>query len=54
MRDIGREANIGKGRSRTLGSRPEPKTDAQSLSHPGVPNLNYFQEVSRICFMFAW
>ena len=23
---------------RTPGSRPEPKTDAQPLSHPGVPN----------------
>ena len=22
---------------RTLRSRPEPKTDAQTLSHPGVP-----------------
>ena len=22
----------------TLGSRPEPKTDAQPLSHPGVPH----------------
>ena len=24
---------------RTLGSRPEPKADAQPLSHPGVPHL---------------
>ena len=23
----------------TLGSRPEPKADAQLLSHPGVPNV---------------
>ena len=22
---------------RTMGSRPEPKADAQPLSHPGVP-----------------
>ena len=22
---------------RTLGSRPEPKADAQMLSHPGIP-----------------
>ena len=22
----------------TPGSRPEPKTDAQPLSHPGIPN----------------
>ena len=26
---------------RTLGSRPEPKADAQPLSHPGIPE-NYF------------
>ena len=25
----------------TLGSRPEPKADAQPLSHPGVPNLEF-------------
>ena len=25
--------------SRTLGSQPKPKADAQSLSHPGVPTL---------------
>ena len=24
---------------RTPGSRPEPKADAQPLSHPGVPHL---------------
>ena len=24
--------------SRILGSRPEPKADAQPLSHPGIPN----------------
>ena len=24
---------------RTLGSRPEPKADAQPLSHPGAPQL---------------
>ena len=28
----------------TLGSRPEPKADAQPLSHPGVPkNSKLFQ-----------
>lgn len=26
---------------RTPGSRPEPKADAQSLSHPGIPR-DYF------------
>ena len=25
----------------TLGSCPEPKTDAQLLSHPGVPVVNF-------------
>ena len=24
----------------TPGSRPEPKADAQSLSHPSIPNMN--------------
>ena len=27
---------------RTLGSQPEPKTDAQPLSHPGIPSLPFF------------
>ena len=27
---------------RTLGSRPEQRADAQPLSHPGVPDLLYF------------
>ena len=27
---------------RTQGSHPEPKADAQSLSHPGIPNPSYF------------
>ena len=26
---------------RTTGSRPEPKADAQLLSHPGVPSLGF-------------
>ena len=37
-----REPDVGLN-PRTPGSRPEPKTDAQPLSHPGVPfntNLN--------------
>ena len=53
MRDTERDRNTGRGRSskrevlceepdagldpRTLGSHPEPKADAQPLSHPGVP-----------------
>ena len=49
MRDTERGRDTGRGRSRLhagslmwdlipeLGSRPEPKPDAQSLSHPGVP-----------------
>ena len=51
MRDTERGRDTGRGRSRLpvwspmwdliprpqLGSRPEPKADAQLLSHPGVP-----------------
>ena len=55
MRDRERERDrdIGRGRSRfhagspkqllnprTPGSRPEPKADAQPLSHPGAPPIN--------------
>ena len=29
----------------TLGSLPEPKADAQLLSHPGVPIDNIFMEI---------
>ena len=58
MRDTHREAETGRGRSRlpagipmrdyprTLGSLPEPKADAQPLSHPGAPAdhiLNHFK-----------
>ena len=28
---------------RTVGSHPEPKAEAQPLSHPGVPKLCYFK-----------
>ena len=28
---------------RTRGSRPEPKADAQSLSHPGTPEIHFFK-----------
>ena len=31
---------------RTLGSRPEPKADAQSLSHPGAPKLIFLNVFS--------
>ena len=52
MRDIERQRHRDRGRSRLLagsliwdlfpgpGSHPEPKADAQPLSHPGVPVLN--------------
>ena len=33
------EPNVGLD-SRTLGSHPEPKADAQSLSHPGAPKTS--------------
>ena len=28
---------------RTPGSGPEPKADAQPLSHPGIPPINHFK-----------
>ena len=28
---------------RTLGSQPEPKAEAQPLSHPSTPCLNWFK-----------
>ena len=28
----------------TMGSRPEPKADAQPLSHPGVPGILFFKK----------
>ena len=31
---------------RTPGSRPEPKADAQPLSHPGVPLLSVVDRVT--------
>ena len=33
-----REPNVGRN-PRTPGSHPEPKVDAQPLSHPGIPKL---------------
>ena len=47
MRDTEREAgshrepNVGLD-PRTLGSHPEPKADAQPLSHPGAPGSSCF------------
>ena len=32
---------------KTPGSRPEPKADAQPLSHPGVPDLSFITKVLR-------
>ena len=58
MRDTQREADIDREGSRllieadvgldsrTLGSCPEPKADAQPLSHPGVPRLTLLRASS--------
>ena len=35
---------------RTLGSCPEPKADAQSLSHPGVPEKFHFKSFAHFFF----
>ena len=35
------EPNVGLD-PRTLGSQPEPKADAQSLSHPGAPVFGFY------------
>ena len=32
---------------RTPGSRPEPKADAQPLSHPGAPSLLLYKNLLR-------
>ena len=37
---------------RTSGSRPEPKADAQPLSHPGIPDVQEFYTISGT-FMFS-
>ena len=34
---------------RTLGSCPEPKANAQPLSHPGVPIYTFLRERERAC-----
>ena len=31
----------------TPGSRPEPKADAQPLTHPGVPNFEIFLKIMK-------
>ena len=36
----------------TLGSRPEPKADVQSLSHPGAPVVCNFTEVMKTTLSF--
>ena len=33
---------------RTLGSHPEPKADAQLLSHPGAPKIDIKNKITRI------
>ena len=33
---------------RTPRSRPEPKADAQPLSHPGIPNKQNLKEVLKL------
>ena len=50
----------------TPGSRPEPKADAQPLSHPGIPKHTHFRENQKIwiwfgclvarksCYSFVW
>ena len=38
---LSREPHVGLD-SRTLGSRPEPKADAQPLSHLGAPEIFFF------------
>ena len=36
---------------RTPGSQPEPKADAQPLSHPGVPYLKNLYRYHISCFL---
>ena len=40
-----REPNVGLD-SRTPGSRPEPKADAQLLSHPGIPVRQFLKKLN--------
>ena len=47
-----REPDVGLD-SRTLGSRPEPKADAQSLSHPGAPASTTSQHTVQFPWMGA-
>ena len=61
MRDTERARDTGRGRSKPhagspvwdsilgpQGSHPEPKADTQPLSHPGVPDLKFFQTLPSI------
>ena len=43
----GRELDVGLDPV-TLGSRPEPKADAQLLSQPGIPRMNIFNQKHKI------
>ena len=38
---------------RTPGSHPEPKADAQPLSHSGVPLVAYFKAISDTLFFLT-
>ena len=50
-----REPNVGLD-PRTPGSHPEPKADAQPLSHPGVPKIKFLKLRSlwSLCFCSAF
>ena len=54
MRDTEKDRDIGRGRSRLpvgdLGSPPEPKADAQPLSHPGIRKLIFLIQRFKIIF----
>ena len=39
------EPNVGLD-PRTLGSQPKLKADAQSLSHPGIPQLLFLEDLT--------
>ena len=46
-----REPNVGLNPG-TLGSHPEPKADAQALSHPGVPHVQVLNKFLFFLFFF--
>ena len=50
-------SRTGRGRGldpRTPGSRPEPKADTQSLSHPGVPIKDVFKRLIVNYSSYGW